>query len=283
MQEIANQVFMDSSYQRNTIGFIRSGQKILLIDAPFSLEDQQSWRITINQLGDFKEKYLLLLDTHIDRTYGAHAVDANVLAHQNAVEILENRSATIRQQDLDFGIDLELKEFPPNIRWPIPDLTYSDDLLINWEEVQIAITHQPGAHLAGSWVHCEDEKVLFVGDSVVVNQPPFFAWSNLERWLEEIRWLSSDKFNNYTIINGRNEIIRKKSIEKQHDLLMRAQALIQEIIQFGSSSENIQEAAVSLLKKVNYSREFKELYLNRLMRGIKHYIQRHDSELEAGH
>ncbi len=283
MQEIADRVFIDSTFQDNTVGFIRSGEKLLLIDAPFRLEDQLSWCREINKLGHFKEKYLLLLDTHIDRTYGAHAAEANILAHQNAVEILENRSGTIRQQDLDFGIDMVVKEIPTNIHWPIPDLSYSHDLLINWEEVQITITHQPGAHLAGSWVHCDAKQILFVGDSVVVNQPPFFAWSDLGKWLEEIRWLLSDRFKNYTIINGRNGIIKTKSIEKQHDLLLRAETLIQEVMQSESSPENIKEAAVALLKKINYNREFKDLYLDRLIWGIKHYIQRHDLNLEAGH
>jgi hypothetical protein len=49
------------------------------------------------------------------------------------------------------------------------------------------------------------------------------------------------------------------------------------------SPENISEAALVLLRKINYSRELKELYLNRLIWGIKHYIQRQDVELEEGY
>lgn len=281
MKEIANQVFIDSSYQGNTVGFIRSGQNLLLIDVPFRAEDQQSWLRTINQLGNFKEKYLLLLDTHIDRTYVAHAVDANILAHRNAVEILEKRSNSIRPQDLSYGIDLDLKDIPTNIHWPVPNLTYSHDLFINWDEIRVSITHRPGAHLAGSWVHCDAEKVLFVGDSLVVGQPPFFAWSDLDEWLIEMDRLSSEAFRSYTIINSRNGIIRTRSIEKQHDLLLKAQAVIQEIKEPEVSPEDIKEAAMVLLRKINYSRELKELYLNRLIWGIKHYILRQNIELEA--
>jgi glyoxylase-like metal-dependent hydrolase (beta-lactamase superfamily II) len=281
MQEIANHVYIETNYPGVVVGIIQSGQQLLLIDAPFRLEDQQLWRDTVNQFGKIKEKYLLLMDSHIDRAYGARAIEANVLAHKNAVEILLNRPNIIRRQDLEFGVDLEIKEMPNNFHWPNPDIVYSHDLLINLGGQPIKITHQPGAHLAGSWLHYEAEKLIFVGDSVVVNQPPFLAWSDLESWIEEMNGLATEGSKKYTIISSRSGVIKPKSIEKMHDLLVRIHGIIQGLVEKGPSAAAIDDAALAILRKMNYDREMKELYRSRLVWGIKNYIQRHDQTVRT--
>ncbi len=279
MQEIANQIFIENSYPGVVVGFIQSADRLVLIDAPFRAEDQQDWRGNIKQFGNIKEKYLLLLDTHIDRTFGARAFDATIIAQKNAVDLLADRPSTIRRQDLEFGIDLEINEMPSNFHWPVPDIVFSQDLMIDLKESRVRISHQPGAHLAGCWLWHDAENIVFVGDSVVVNQPPFLAFSDLDQWIEEIRWLTSDECKGYKVINGRNGVVRSRSIEKMLDTLLRTREIVQRLDEDVPTVEKIDDAALTLLRKINYDRECKELYRNRLVWGFKNYLQRHGQSL----
>jgi len=278
MEEIAKNIYIETTYPGVVIAALSLKQGMLLVDAPFRVEDSRAWQAQLVHLRGGAKRYLVMLDTHIDRTLGIHTMGTPVLGHENAVSILNARSTTARGQDIDAGADWEPYELPPSIRWAELDLSYEKDLMIYWDEAPVIISHQPGAHLAGSWVRCETEKIVFVGDSVVLDQPPFLAWSDIDRWLVELAQLKSDQFTDYKIVSGRNGIVTIDDVEAMSDYLQQIQSAVSELAESDQLSEEITAVAPDLLEKLTFNQDLRELYQNRLVWGLQQYIQRHHQE-----
>jgi len=277
MEEIANNIFIESGFPGVVLGVINLREGTILVDAPFRPEDQYYWRSQLTALGVRDNKLLAMLDTHIDRTLGVRSMEINVLGHENAVEIIRNRPTSARGQDFDAGAAWVSYDLPINFRWAVPNMTYSDQLSVYWDDSPVVLSHQPGAHLAGTWLRYDHEKVIFVGDSVVVNQPPFIAWSDLDRWQADLRWLASEAFKGYKIISGRCGIIRVKSIEKMIAHIERIQGVIKEIAAEDCSYDEIADRVATLLKRFSFNKEMTDLYTHRLIWGIEQYIHRQSS------
>lgn len=275
MEEIGKNIYIETTYPGVVIAALKLDQGMLLVDAPFRSEDLQAWQAQLVHLKGGAKRYLIMLDTHIDRTLGVQTMGTPVLGHENAAEILHARSTTARGQDIDAGADWEPYELPGSIRWPDLDLRFEKEVMIYWDEAPVIVSYQPGAHLAGSWVLCETEKIVFVGDSVVLNAPPFLAWSELNRWLAELDWLSSDRFKDYKIVSGRNGIITTKDVEKMADYLKQIQSVVTDLAETDHLNDEIATAAPTLLEKLTFNQDLHELYQNRLVWGLHQYIQRH--------
>ncbi len=135
MEEIAGHTYLENGFPGVVLGVIRSKRGLLLVDAPFRIDDQLNWRSTLTGLDAGRERLLVMLDTHIDRTLGIRAMEADVVGQENSVAILQNRPTAARSQDIDAGADWEPFDLPPNIRWVMPDMTYSDSLSIFWDDI----------------------------------------------------------------------------------------------------------------------------------------------------
>ncbi len=275
MEEIANNVFIENNYPNVVLGVLKLDHGLLMVDAPFRGPNLMSWRKKLISLGGGIDKILVMLDSHIDRTLGIPAMEFKVLGHQNVVDIIGKRPTTARGQDVDAGADWEADDLPENIHWALPDITYKDELLIYWNDEPVIITHQPGAHIAGSWVRYNAEKVIFVGDSVVVNQPPFLAWSDLDIWLQELDWLKSEAFNGYKIVSGRNAVVKPHWIDQLVDFLTAIKARIPTLAMRDGRVEAITDAVSQLIKELDYEKTLTDPYVNRLVWGLEHYLQRH--------
>lgn len=281
MEEIANNIYIDRSFPGVVLGVLKLKHGLLMVDTPFRGKDQHSWRAKVNNLGGGVDKLLVMLDTHIDRTLGIHAMEYSVLGHKNAVEILKNRPTTLHAQDIETGADWEPYKLPTSVQWTLPNMTYTDDVYIYWDVEPIKVSHQPGAHWAGSWLIYEAEKVVFVGDSVVLDQPPFLAWSNIDLWLEELAWLGSDSFKGYKIVSGRNGVIRSESIESLMNILSKTKEIVEDLSKKDDLVDEINIAVTDLMDAFDSNQALNDLYKNRLMWGLAHYIQRHYPDTEA--
>jgi glyoxylase-like metal-dependent hydrolase (beta-lactamase superfamily II) len=275
MEAIGKNVYLESGNPGVVLGVLKSDHGLLMIDAPFRLEDQRTWRSYLINLGGGVDKLLVMLDTHIDRTLGIRAMESNVLGHENSVEILNNRPTSARGQDIDAGADWEPFDLPANIRWVVPDMTYSDTLSVYWDEHPVVLRHRPGAHTAGTWLQYDVEKILFVGDSVVLHQPPFLAWSDLNIWLEELELLGSETYKDYKIVSGRNGVLKLRSIEKMREFLVDVKEVVEKVASKDGSVDALLAEVPALLKGLSFNKSLTQLYHNRLAWGLEQYYKRH--------
>ena len=215
MQEISPHIYIDTQYAGVTLGAISWAHGLVLVDAPFRPEDVRSWRSALLNLGGGVDRLLISLDAHLDRTLGVRAMDSIILTHEKVAAIFRNRPMTSKAQGADTGADCELYNGIGGVRWAPPDLTFSNSMQIHWGEQPLTLEHRPGPAAGASWVVLPEDRVAFIGDAVVVDQPPFLASADLPAWIETLKLLLTPEYRNYTLVCGRGGIVVADHIRQQ--------------------------------------------------------------------
>ncbi len=94
----------------------------------------------------------------------------------------------------------------------LPEIIYDNQLTLHVDNLQVDLEHHPGSNYAGTWVEIPERKVVFVGDTVVVDQPPFLAYANLEAWDDDLKLLLSKRYKDYLIVSSRSGVVSNDHI-----------------------------------------------------------------------
>ncbi len=281
MEEIADNVFIEGNFPRVVLGVIKLDRGLVMVDAPFMYEDGQAWKAKLNHLGTGLDRLTLLLDAHIDRSLMASAMETKIIIHENAQTILRNRSASLKSQELEVEPDWTHAELPQGTRFCKPHMTFRDNVLIHWGKDPIMILHKPGSHFAGAWLIYDEGKVVFIGDSVITDQPPFLAKADLRHWIEDLKLLLSGPFDEYKIVSSRNGVIQAESIRQMVNFLNETKEGIDELLNEDMPLAGITELSSQLLKKIDYDPQKHDRYKHRLTRGLEQYIKRQYSKMDT--
>ncbi len=277
MKEIANNIFIEQSYAGVVLCVFRLSHGLLMVDAPFKADEQQSWRQKLVNLGGGVGQLMVMLDTNTDRLLGMHLSEFPVLAHDSSLDIIQNLPSNMRIPEFQARSDSEAHDQSQGVRWRLPDIAFSEQVCIHWDDLPIIVTHQPGGHRAASWVQYEAEKIIVIGDGVVINQPPFLEWCHLDLWMDELKWLSSDQFKGYKIISGRNGLIQQEAVISMHEFLSDVKAGIENLCEMNEPDAGIEVLATSLLRKLSFKSEMREQYQCRLVWGLKRLLKQHQT------
>ncbi|NLN70030.1 MAG: hypothetical protein GX142_04505 [Chloroflexi bacterium] len=274
MEEIAQQVFIEQCFSGVVTGALKLHRGLIIIDSPCRPDEWKAWQKKLIHLGSGAAQLMILLDTHPDRLLNMPPIEAPILVQENALEIFHNLPIATRPLEKPSTLEPEPDDMPQQTRWSLPDLCYTQQISLYWDDEPVVVTHQPGAHLAGSWVRYETEKVIFIGDSVVVNQPPFLAWCSIDRWIEELTWLGSDFFKHHKIISGRDGVISQRSINNMVKFLFHLKEVVSELLLMDDPDKDIVQELPGLLKYFHFERELKEQYQKRLSEELHLLLKR---------
>lgn len=280
MDAISKHTYLESGYPGVVLGAVQSRRGLFLVDAPFRVEDQNAWRLDLAKLITGRERLLVMLDPHIDRTLGVRGMEAEVVGQENCVQILRDRPTAFRSQELDAGSDWEPFNLPANLRWVTPEMTYSDLLKIYWDDLPVVLEHHAGSHIAGTWLKVMDDSVVFVGDAVVSHQPPFLGYADLEAWLADLDLLLSDAYKGYKIVTSRNGVVRARTVEKMRNFIEKAQSKIKAFAAHPGEVEDLLTEVPGLLRGLSFNKGLTQRYHNRLAWGLEHYYRRHYLHIE---
>ena len=184
MQEIAANIFIETSYPGVTLGAVCMPHGLVLMDAPFRAEDARSWRSALVNLGGGVDRLLVNLDAHFDRTLGTRGMDCTVVAHEKVAQVFRNRPVTFKTQGSETGSEWEQYNGLGSIRWAPPEITFTESMNIHWEDQPLCLVSRPGPAAGAIWAELPEQKVLFLGDAIVKDQPPYLAWADLPAWIE---------------------------------------------------------------------------------------------------
>lgn len=273
MQEIASQVYIEEQYPGVILGAISLPHGLIQIDAPPSPEDGRSWRASLLNLNIAVERVLINLDAHPDRTLGVRAMECTVIAHEKTVLAFRNRPNTFKAQGDETGADWESVAGIGSVRWSLPEISFTSRIVIEWSDQRVIVEHHPGPTPGASWVIVPGAKVIFVGDLVLKNQPPFIAFCNLPEWLESLNTLIS-QYKNYTIVSGRSGIVSHGVIQAQRDLLLSIEEKLEALAQKNAGPEALEPLAQQLLASIKAPADRQKQFARRLAYGLRHYYMR---------
>jgi glyoxylase-like metal-dependent hydrolase (beta-lactamase superfamily II) len=281
MQQLAENVYLEDQFAGVTLGAINLPHGLIQIDAPPSMDDSRTWRATLLNLGGGVERILINLDAHPDRTLGARAMDCTVMAHEKTAQAFRNRPNTFKPQVEETGADWEQFSGMGNVRWVPPEITFTERMVIEWSGTSIVLEHRPGPSAGSIWVILPKQKVIFVGDTVMKQQPPFLAWANIPLWLESLEKLQSREYHHYAVVSGRGGTVSAAVIQSQRDLLTRVQAELDKFASKYPALQMVEPLVQPLMSMIRVPAARQKQYAQRLRHGLQRYYSRHYHRLEG--
>jgi glyoxylase-like metal-dependent hydrolase (beta-lactamase superfamily II) len=147
-------------------------------------------------------------------------------------------------------------------------------LELHWGETTILLEHHPGPAAGALWVILPAEKIVFVGDAVLKNQPPFLDNAHIPAWLEALELLARD-YRDHIIISGRGGIVTQNVVVKQIEYLQRIQSELEALAKTHVTAKEIEALVQPLLAACKAPAQKHKQYTQRLRYGLNSYYARH--------
>jgi glyoxylase-like metal-dependent hydrolase (beta-lactamase superfamily II) len=279
MHEIASNVYIEEQYHGVTLGAIAAPRGLIQIDAPPSPEDARSWRASLMNLSGGMERALVNLDAHPDRTLGARAMDCTVIAHEKTAGVFRTRPSTFKAQGEETGAEWEAIPGLGSVRWAPPEISFVTQMTLHWGGSPVVLEHHPGPSNGSIWALLPEEKVVFVGDTVLKNQPPFLAGANLADWISSLNLLLSANFKGYTIVSGRGGVVNSGVVKAQLDFIKHVQGKLDKMAFKKPSPATVEKITASLLTWFKAPAARQKQFAQRLRYGLTHYNLRPSQNL----
>jgi glyoxylase-like metal-dependent hydrolase (beta-lactamase superfamily II) len=227
-------------------------------------------------MGNGHERVLVNLDSHPDRTLGVRAMDCTVIAHEKTARAFQNRPNTFKAQGDETGANWEAIPGLGSVRWAPPEISFVSQLSLHWSDTPVILESHPGPTDGAIWVILPEEKVAFIGDTVIKGQPPFLAHADIPAWLESLEYLQGGDFKGYTVIGGRDGVVSPQAIRSQADALKKIHTKIEKLGAKKSTAANVTDKlADSILKDFKPTAAKQKQYSQRLRFGLRNYYARH--------
>ncbi len=274
MQQIDHGIYYENATSGVTLGAIISSHGTIMIDAPLRAEDGRAWRNTLLNLGSNANRLLVNLDAHPDRTLGSRVMECTIIAHQKTAQVFRGRPSIFKGQNAESGSEWETYDDAVGTRWAMPDITFSDRLFLHWGTPEIILEHHSGPTPGAIWVIVPSAKIVFVGDAVLADQPPFLASADLHEWLGTIEALQAT-YQNYTIISGRGGPVPFTAVHAQYEHLKHVLKLLEKTARRDTPPEATETLVPALLADLSYPPQMEDQFAQRLRHGLAQYFARH--------
>lgn len=280
MHQISPGIYFEDMYSGVTLGTIIQPHGTIMIDAPLRADDARSWRSALNNLASGPSRILVNLDSHLDRTLGSRALDCAIVAHQTTAQVFRNRPSVFKGHNADSGAEWEVSNDVFGTRWAIPDITFSDQLYFQWGGPEVILEHHPGPTLGSIWVIIPSAKVIFVGDTILFDQPPFLASADLEAWIVSLELLNN-QYMDYNIISGRGGPDGIKGVRAQLNIIKYILNGLEKLAKKNAPPEKTEGMISQLMAKISIPTSRREHYIQRLRHGLYYYYSQHYQPIES--
>jgi len=274
MHQLKPGIFYEDAYLGVTLGALLFSQGTIMIDAPLRTEDARAWRSALITMRGGSSRLLISLDAHPDRTLGTRAMECTVISHQKTAQVFRNRPVIFKGQNTEGGADWETYDDVIGTRWISPDITFSEKMSLHWGGPEVILEHCPGPASGSIWVVIPQAGVLFVGDAVTPNEPPFLSQADLPIWIETLDQLET-AYRGYTIVSGRGGLVEADAVRAQQRYLKNIHKGLERLAKRDAAPEATENLVTSLLNEVDYPNKFSDQYTQRLRSGLFQYFIHH--------
>ncbi|MGD9093227.1 MAG: MBL fold metallo-hydrolase [Anaerolineales bacterium] len=274
MQQIKPGIYYEDAYLGVTLGALVFSHGTIMIDAPLRQEDARSWRSALVNRRGGTSRLLVSLDAHFDRTLGARAMESTTITHNLTAQVFHNRPTIFKGQSFESGAVWETYDEAIGTSWTTPDITFSQEMILHWGGPEVILRHKPGPAAGSIWVIIPEEEVVFVGDALMPNQPPFLSNADLPAWVEVLDTLINS-YRNYTIISGRDGSMTVPDVRAQRRYIKKVIQRLERLEKRDAPPDDTEKLVPSLLSDFTIAPQQKEQFSQRLGIGLYQYYIRH--------
>ncbi len=274
MKELSRGIYIENDYPGVTLGALILTHGTILIDAPLRAEDARAWKAVLLGVGGNFNRLLVNLDSHTDRTLGARAMECTIIAHQKTAQIFRGRPSVFKGQNAESGSEWETQNETVGTRWAVPDITFTEKVSLYWGPPDVILEHHPGPTPGSIWVLIPEAKIVFVGDAVLPNQPPFLASAEIPAWVESLDVLAK-KFRDYTVISGRSGPAAIEFVRTQQRHLKNILKGLEKLAKRNAPADETEHLIPALLADLTFPRKMTEQFTQRYHHGLYQYYAHH--------
>lgn len=251
MQEIATGVFVECEYRGANVGFVVTKEGVVGIDTPVLPEQAMHWRREMFRVSGGKPVlYIINTDHHRGHIMGnQYFLPAPVIAHERAWRDMRGYGDNFKQRVIDsFKREpaLQAQFSLPAMRIVRPQITFSKRLVLRKGGREIRLIHIGGHTMATSIVWFPEESVLFVGDTVWIDEHPYMAQSSAEDWTAGLALIKELKPR--VIVPGHGEPCGLEQVDYMMAFLRHMQDRVREYYENGVGKHETGAALVEDLR-----------------------------------
>jgi glyoxylase-like metal-dependent hydrolase (beta-lactamase superfamily II) len=274
MKKLKGDIYIESGYAGVTVGAVLAERGTLLIDAPLKPEDGRIWMDALKKKGANVPRVLVSLDSHPDRTLGVQTLDSRVMTQTESARQFRRRAAVFKSLRQESGSAWEGISGLNGLRWASPQLVFSGTARVSLGDNPAWVEVHSGPSPGASWVVLPEDKVVFIGDLVAYQQPPFLALADIPAWVDSIDELLSKRFSGYKIVTGRGGVVTTATVRAQRRFLKDVEARLKRMARRKAAAKEAEKLVPKLLQKYRYPAKDKPLYAQRLKHGLQGYYAR---------
>lgn len=188
MQQLAPNVYVQTTPRATNVGAILTSEGVVFVDAPLIPDEARAWSQAVSETTGAAPLYLINTDFHGGHTIGDRLLGGTIVAHEGVWQYFTGMSESFRNRLLERW----QKEFPfeyPEIRrlaFPRPELTFEGRMTLYCGDTVIQLIRVGGHTPATSMVYLPDQRILFTGDVLVIGRYPFMGDANSKEWLNAL-------------------------------------------------------------------------------------------------
>ncbi len=221
MHEVAPNVFVGTKYHGANVGFVITGEGVILIDTPLLPKDARALLKEIEKRTDQEITYIINTDHHRGHILGnQYFPGATVIAHEFAWKNMKSYGDSFRTRLLNLyrnRIPEAVAEWRKHLEIVLPEITFTARTILYKGDTEIHLIPVGGHTPATTVVYFPNEKLLFAGDLVVTDRPPFLSQGDTKEWLQALAYLRKLDYN--VLIPGHGELSGKEATERMSEFL----------------------------------------------------------------
>jgi cyclase len=165
--------------------------------------------------------YIINTDHHRAHVIGNQYFPmATVIAHEHAWKEMNSYGDSFRTRLINMyreRIPEAVAEWKENLEIMKPEITFTGRTVLFKGDKEIHLIPVGGHTPATSVVYFPHEKLLFTGDVVITDRPPFLSQGNTKEWLQALTYLRKLRYG--LLIPGHGEPTGKEATENMSNYL----------------------------------------------------------------
>jgi cyclase len=221
IREIAPNVFVETEFHGANVGFIVTDEGVILIDTPMLPDDAQIWLEEIRKRTDQEIQYIINTDHHRGHIIGNQYFPmATVIAHEFAWKNMKSYGDSFRTRLLNLyrnRMPEAAAEWKQNLKIVEPEITFTGRTYLFKGDKEIQLLPLGGHTPATTVIFMPADKLIFAGDLVVTDRPPFLSQGDTREWLQALTYLRKLRYD--ILIPGHGELTGKEATETMSEFL----------------------------------------------------------------
>jgi len=265
MQQIGQDIYAETGYREGNVGFVITGEGVILINTPMLPLEARQWRDKIAGVTDQGVIYIINTDHHPECVVGNYVFEAPVIAHELAWKKMKGYGDSFRQHLVDaFKSEPEVAAELKSLSIVAPQITFTDKMTLHKGNKVLELIRVGGHTPASIVVYIPEEGILFAGDVVVNGMHPSMGEANSKEWLDALTYIRRPWVKAEIIVPGEGEICDREATRKLSKYIRRLRAKVRGLYSTGHSRAAVAASVADMIDFFSVADEEGEKAMQRL-------------------